>query len=97
MDKEIGSLVLGPDGDLILLTDLAVVLEGPSVRNGHIDVSLYDLGVFLRGRRPVGAQAHIPCTEPLRVVAHVSDVLRVLERSGFDLSTPPAETSHAWW
>jgi hypothetical protein len=86
MKKEVGSIVVGPDGDVILLTELGVVSEAPGVRNGHFDVGLYDVGIFLRGEKPVGSLAHIPCHEPLRAVAHVSDVLRLLEHSFVDLS-----------
>ena len=86
MKKDIGSIVVSMDGDVLLLTELGVVGEAPGVRNGHIDVSLYDVGIFLRGEKSVGRLAHIPCNEPIRVVAHVSDVLRLLEHSFVDLS-----------
>jgi hypothetical protein len=86
MKKEIGSIVVSPDGDVILLMDLSVVMESPGIRNGHIDVSLYDVGIFLRGEKSVGKLAHIPSTEPIRVVANVSNVLRLLEQSGVDLT-----------
>ena len=86
MKKEIGSIVVSTDGDVLLLTELEVVSEAPGVRNGHFDVSLYDRGIFLRGERHVGQVAHIPHTEPVRVVAHVSDVLRLLEHEFADLS-----------
>ena len=86
MKKEIGSIVVGQDGDVILLTELDVVSEAPGVRNGHFDVSLYDVGIFLRGEKSVGRPAHIPSNEPLRIVANVSDVLRLLEASGVSLT-----------
>lgn len=90
MKKEVGSIVVGQDRDVILLTELDAVSEAPGVRNGHFDVSLYDVGIFLRGEKPVGRLAHIPSNEPLRVVANVSDVLRLLEASGVELT--PART-----
>lgn len=86
MEKQVGSIVVGSDGDVVLLTELEVVNESPGIRNGHFDVSIYDLGIFLRGEQPVGTRAYIPRSEPLRVVAHVSDVLRLLEHEFVDLS-----------
>jgi hypothetical protein len=86
MEKSVGSIVVSTDGDVLLLTELEVVSEVPGVRNGHWDVTLYDVGIFLRGEQPVGKKAFIPRDEPVRVVANVSDVLRLLEHSFVDLS-----------
>ena len=83
VQKEVGSVVIDSDGDLVLLAKIKVF--GDLQANGSVPI--YDEGILLRGS--VGRKVHINYDEPTRVVSHVRDVLKLLEASGADLQTRP--------
>jgi hypothetical protein len=88
MKKEIGSIVVTENGNVVLLTSL----DNQGELQGNGSVPVFDFGIVLRGTTAepgAGARIPFPNSDNVRVVAHVSLALQLLEQSGLDLTTRP--------
>ena len=84
MQKSVGSIVVDENGNILLLTATDVLGEMDSL--GRIPV--FDVGTVMRGRGPVCSRGKIRAGDGLRVVSHIGELVRLLEQTGVDLSTP---------
>jgi len=85
MEMSVGSLVITEAGSVVLIT--APNSQGELQGNGVVPT--FDGGVVVRSKvAAVGSYARIPTAQGKRVAGHISEVLRLLENSGADLTTP---------
>jgi hypothetical protein len=88
MKKEIGSIVVTENGNVVLLTSLDN--QGDLRPGGAVDV--FDYGVVLKGTTVelgIGVKIPYPSSNNVRVVAHINQALELLEHSGVNLKTRP--------